>query len=123
MIPGIAEITAENFLDCLPNFWKFVEDNDLLQYIGIADLVAPKTIKIASEHKDFLSKTFVFSGFRNKVWEEKVVAAGGTVASGVTKKVSYLIVKDKTESSNKIEKAKELGIPIYNIDEVNDKFI
>ena len=123
LIPGIAEITAENFLDCLPNFWKFVEDNDLLQYIGIADLVAPKTIKIASEHKDFLSKTFVFSGFRNKVWEEKVVAAGGTVASGVTKKVSYLIVKDKTESSNKIEKAKELGIPIYNIDEVNDKFI
>jgi NAD-dependent DNA ligase len=122
-IPGIAEITAENFLACLPNFWKFIEDNDLLQYIGITDLVAPKIIKIASEHKEFLSKTFVFSGFRNKTWEEKVVAAGGTVASGVTKKVSYLIVKDKSESSNKIEKAKELGIPIYNIDEVNDKFV
>jgi DNA ligase (NAD+) len=121
-IPGIAEITAENFLDCLPNFWTFVEDNDLLQYIGIAELATPKTINISSEYKDFLSKTFVFSGFRNKIWEEKVGAAGGTVASGVTKKVNYLIVKDKSESSNKIEKAKELGIPIFNLDEVKDKF-
>jgi DNA ligase (NAD+) len=122
-IPGIALITAENFLSCLPNFWKFAEDNDLLQYIGIAELATPKTVEIASEYKDFLSKTFVFSGFRNKTWEEKVGAAGGTVASGVTKKVNYLIVKDKSESSNKIEKAKELGIPIFDLEEVKDKFV
>jgi ribosomal protein S2 len=36
--------------------------------------------------------------------------------------MSILIVKDKDESSNKIEKAKELGIPIMNIEEVREKF-
>jgi len=124
-IPGIAEITARNFLEYLPNFWKFVEENGLLEYIkdiGVQTFGLKNSAPINSEHKDFLSKTFVFSGFRNKIWEEKISAAGGNVASGVTKKVHYLIVKDKDESSNKIEKAKEIGIPILNIEEVKAKF-
>jgi hypothetical protein len=36
--------------------------------------------------------------------------------------VNYLIVKNKDEVSNKIEKAKELGIPILNIEEVQGRF-
>jgi NAD-dependent DNA ligase len=126
-IPGIALITAENFLASLPNFWKFVEENGLLEYIDKdKDIQVPKnlgTVAMSTEQKEFLSKTFVFSGFRNKDWEEKVTSGGGNVASGVTKKVNYLIVKDKSESSNKIEKAKELGIPILSIEEAQKFFI
>jgi DNA ligase (NAD+) len=126
IIPGIAFITAENFLASLPNFWNFVEENGLLDYIEKdiqkSKQSVTKTESMSTEQKEFLRKTFVFSGFRNKEWEEKVTSAGGTVASGVTKKVNYLIVKDKDESSNKIEKAKELGIPILNIEEVQERF-
>lgn len=123
-IPGIALITAENFLNSLPNFWDFVEENGLLEYINNdKTLQVSKALQaIKPEFKEFLSKTFVFSGFRNKDWEEKVIAAGGNVSSGVTKKVNYLIVKDINESSNKIEKAKELGIPILDIEEVKKFF-
>jgi DNA ligase (NAD+) len=123
-IPGIAEITAVNFLNYLPNFWNFVEENGLLEYIKEVSISGTKVanIVISSEHKDFLSKTFVFSGFRNKVWEASIEAAGGKVSSSVSKNTNIVIVKDKSEDSSKIVKARELGIPIYSIEEVKDKF-
>ena len=126
VIPGIALITAENFLSSLPNFWNFVEKNGLLEYINNDTLnynIKPLELtSLTSEQKEFLSKTFVFSGFRNKSWEEKVTVAGGNVATGVTKKVNYLIVKDGNEITNKTEKAKELGIPILSIEDAKDFF-
>ena len=122
-IPGIAEITAVNFLDCLPNFWSFIEENGLLEYIkevGIPKVEAK--VLVSSEHKEFLSKTFVFSGFRNKEWKDLIESNGGKVTDSVSKKTDIVIVKDKSEISNKIEKAKELGIPIYSLEEISSKF-
>lgn len=122
-IPGIAEITAVNFLDCLPNFWSFVEENGLLDYIkevGIPKVEAK--VLVSFEHKEFLSKTFVFSGFRNKEWKDLIESNGGKVTDSVSKKTDIVIVKDKSESSNKIDKAKELVIPIYSIEEISSKF-
>jgi DNA ligase (NAD+) len=126
-IPGIAEITAVNFLDCLPNFWSFVEENGLLDYIkevGMSKAEAKVLVSEAeaSKHKEFLNKTFVFSGFRNKAWEASIEAAGGKVSSSVSKNTNIVIVKDKSDDSSKIVKARELGIPIYSIDEVSSRF-
>jgi NAD-dependent DNA ligase len=122
-IPGIAEITAVNFLDCLPNFWNFVEDNGLLDYIKeVAISKAETKTLVSSEYKDFLNKTFVFSGFRNKAWEASIEAAGGKVSSSVSKNTNFVIVKDKSEDSSKIVKARELGIPIYSVEEIASKF-
>jgi NAD-dependent DNA ligase len=58
----------------------------------------------------------VFTGFRNKEWEDILKTVGCRVASGVSKKVFRVIAADPSEESSKIEKAREYGIPIQSKD-------
>ena len=57
-----------------------------------------------------------FSGIRDNGVEEKIIQAGGTVVSGVSKKTTHLVVKDVNAVSGKITKAKDLGITIMDIE-------
>lgn len=58
------------------------------------------------------NRTVVFSGFRDREFEKQLEKAGYTISDNLTKSTSILFVKDKDAESNKIKKAKELGIPI-----------
>ena len=42
------------------------------------------------------------------------------VGSTVTKNTLLLIAKDKDENSTKLQKAKDLNIPIYTVEEFNE---
>lgn len=57
-----------------------------------------------------------FTGVRDKDLESEIVAQGGEVVSGVSKKTTHLIVADIDSSSSKTTKAKSLGIPIFTIE-------
>ena len=59
-----------------------------------------------------------FSGFRDKEAETKLQEIGYVIVDSVTKETNILIVKDKTKSSSKIEKAKKLGIKIVELNEI-----
>lgn len=50
-------------------------------------------------------------------YEDILVAKGFRVASSVSKKVSVLLVADPDSLSTKARKARELGIPIFEVDE------
>ena len=124
-IPGIAEITAEKFLENLPFFWEFVEENSL-EFILTKKLAMKSVSKesnLSSKATTFLAHTFVFSGFRNSYYEELVQSSGGKIGSSVSKNTNYLIVKDSSEMSNKITKAKELGIPILTLEQFQKELI
>lgn len=58
-----------------------------------------------------------FSGIRDAELESVIISQGGTIASGVSKKTTHLVVKDPNGSSSKITKAKGLGIPILSIED------
>ena len=62
------------------------------------------------------------SGFRDNDLEEFIQQNGGNIVSGVSKKTTHLVVKDKSATSSKISKAQSLGIPILSIEEFS-KFI
>jgi len=62
-------------------------------------------------------KKFIFSGFRNKDFEKIIVDNKGKVVTSISKTTDYLIVKDKTEQSGKIDKALKLNIKILDIAE------
>ena len=62
------------------------------------------------------------SGFRDSNLEEVITNEGGKIVSGVSKKTTHLVVKDKSANSSKISKAKLLGIPILSIEEFCDFF-
>lgn len=62
------------------------------------------------------------SGFRDNDLEEFIQQNGGNIVSGVSKKTTHLVVKDKSATSSKISKAQLLEIPILSIEEFS-KFI
>ena len=66
----------------------------------------------------FTGKTFVLTGtlptLKREEAEQKILAAGGKVSGSVSKKTSYVLAG--AEAGSKLDKAKELGVPV--IDEV-----
>ena len=64
-------------------------------------------------------KTFVITGsvtrFKNREELKRFIEdRGGKAAGSVSAKTSYLINNDKTSSSSKNKKAKELGVPVIS---------
>jgi DNA ligase (NAD+) len=109
-IKGVGPKTAKQFLDGLPLFYEFLKD------LGITKCKAPKKVVVeiesVSHGNDFKGKSFVFTGFRNKEWEQKIEALGGKVSGSVSKNTFMVVAGDINDTSAKVMKAKELDILI-----------
>lgn len=135
-IDGFAEITALQFLEGLPKFWKFVTENGFSEWIRQLNLSMDYSMKMNEKESGnevskekiekytqlFKGKTYVFSGFRNSEYETLIENYRGKVGSAVTKKTSVLVIKDKSPDSlkGKYEKAMELNIPVITLAEFRD---
>ena len=110
-IKGIAETTAKQFIENLPKFFEFYEElNIKCIKTKIATPVASSpSNKLMTVFKD---KKVVFTGFRNKDYENIIIAVGGKIITAISKSTDYLIIKDKNEKSSKIDKANEYGVNI-----------
>jgi NAD-dependent DNA ligase len=75
-----------------------------------------------TNNKFFEGKKVVFSGIRDKDLEEKIISSGGEVVTSVSKNTSIVVVKDSSETSGKIQRAKELGVKIVNIDDFRSEY-
>lgn len=77
------------------------------------------------ENATFNGIKVVFSGFRNKDWEQTIENGGGEVAGTVSKNTSILVAKqddiDKGTNS-KIVKAQELGVDVMTPEAFADKY-
>ena len=62
------------------------------------------------------------SGFRDAQMEQYIKSEGGTIVSGVSKKTTHLIVKDKAAVSSKISKAFELGVCVLDVSEFSQEY-
>lgn len=102
-INGVGEITAEAFNKGTRNYSTLLADPIPIKYI------AQEKIKAAENQL-----SVCFSGFRNSDWESALISKGHKVASGISKKTTHLVVKDKNSSSSKTTKAKELGVPVLD---------
>jgi NAD-dependent DNA ligase len=80
-------------------------------------------VGLLPDEKSVVDKIFVFSGFRNNALEDKIKINGGIVTTGVSKKTTALIVKNKDESTTKINKAKSSDVPVYTLDEFFENYI
>jgi DNA ligase (NAD+) len=59
----------------------------------------------------------VFTGFTDADMEKFIVENGGVIGSGVSKKTTHLIMRQKNSGSNKEQKAESLGVPIFDVNE------
>ena len=104
-IAGIGETTAKDLIEGLNTHSNLIDQ--LLKHITI------KTIKEVTDGKLY-GKTFCFTGFRDKDLEKQILSAGGKMATGVNKTLSYLISEDKESDSEKIKKARSNGIVVLD---------
>jgi len=120
-IEGFDEITSNQFSDYIHEFISVFEKIPKKYQKTILDNSEIK--KVSEKYK---GKKFVFSGFRNKEWEEYITENGGEISGSVSKNTSYLITtkKDFEEGSNsKVVKAKELNVEIVTKEEFEKKFM
>lgn len=106
-IHGVGEVTGSQFLS--------VFRSGLYKY---SSLIRSFKFSVCNERKITGSAlagiSVCLTGFRDKGIEWIVSENGGKIASGVSKGLTYLIVKDKDSTSSKAEKARSLGIEIIN---------
>ncbi len=111
--PRIAESAANWFAD--PDNRTYIER---LRAAGLQMAGERKTIEAVSE--SLAGKTFLYTGsFQNysrEQLETEIVANGGKLLSGVTKKLNYLVVGENAGPS-KVSKAETLGVPMIGEDE------
>jgi NAD-dependent DNA ligase len=123
-IEGVGEATANAFLAGLSAFHQFMRDIGVpCRATGMAADAAPKDKNKKEKDKEkpnkkavakFAGAVLVFTGFRNKEWEQAVEAAGGKVSSAISGKTTLVVAADPDESSTKLNKARDLGIKIIS---------
>ena len=105
-IDGFESILATFIVCGLKGKQKLIEE--ILKYVKIKQ----KTLGTLT------GQSFCFSGFRNGDLEEAIKRKGGSIASGVSKKLNYLVVINKNNTTSKITKAKEYGTVIITPDDL-----
>ena len=112
-IDGIGNVNAKQFVENIKKFYEFLDK------IGYKCNKENKKEDIKDENKVEIlkDKKFIFTGFRNKDWEKIILDSGGKVVTAISKTTDYLVVKNKTDKSGKIDKANELGVKILDMKE------
>lgn len=107
-VPGVGEIRARALLEGLE------AKGSLLN--GLMDNVSVK--KEAPKGTSLAGKSFLITGtlsIKRQEAEKMVIENGGVVASGVSKKLDYLIVGD--DAGSKLTKAEKMGVSIISEDQ------
>lgn len=106
--------TMQAFLSGIDSFYKFLEETN------IPVLALQKQEK--NENGFCSGMKVCFSGVRDYELEGVIVKEGGTIASGVSKNTTHLIVADPNASTSKIQKAVQLGIAIMTIENFKNTY-
>ena len=116
-IDGIAEIIANVYREGISNYLESV--NNLYDLVTFTYIKTPKQEITGDKFKD---QKLCFTGCRpSKEQQSEIESQGGEIVSGVSSKTTILVVKDKSDktlSSSKAQKAKELGVKIIEINKL-----
>lgn len=109
-VSDIGDVTAENLIE----FFANPENNARIDRLVAAGV---RTDAVRTVTRDTLrGNTFVLTGtlphMTRQEASEKIEAAGGKVASSVSKKTSYVVAGE--EAGSKLTRAQELGVPILD---------
>lgn len=113
-IEGFSDISAKAYLDNYDNFYEFIKDLPVI--IGKKKEETKKNTN--NMKNDLTEMSVLFTGVRRQDLVDEIESRGGKNLSAISKNVTHLICKDKNSSSSKMVKAKELGITIMNVEEL-----
>ena len=114
-LSGFSEKTASVIVSGKDHFREFF-NNCKTKNIKICAGSVHKSSSTKIESNLLSNKIFLFTGFRDKVLKEKILANGGEVKDTLTKKITHLIIPCEDFSNGKVTKAIEAGITIVSKD-------
>lgn len=114
-IEGFAEKSAKVYVKNWIEFYNFIDDLPIT--IKEESIEEPDEVET-----DLNGLSFCFTGVRLPEVEENIISRGGKIASGVTKNTTHLVCIDKGSSSSKMKKAIDLGLEIFDVEQLQ-KFL
>jgi DNA ligase (NAD+) len=109
-VPGIGPIAGQSIYSWLQN-----EQNraliERLRQAGLNMQEEKKTVEGPLAGQSFLL-TGRLTSMTRPIAEEKIIRLGGTIASGVSKTLSHLIVGE--DAGSKLAKAQKAGVPTHD---------
>ena len=120
-IKGMAEKTAEAFVERIPAFMKFLKEIGLTKKVTNDNVIAEK--KTLDETHPLFGKTIVMTGFRDAILQDMIINKGGKIGSSVSKNTFIVIVKDKEDDTGKASDARKLNVPLITQPEFKSKYL
>ena len=121
-INGIGKENATSFVANIDAFIKFLKDTQL-EYKLREKVSSPPPKKSANTSHPLYNQQVVMT----KVRDAEIIAAlknnGGKLVDNVKKGILAVITKNTQEVSNKINKAKEMNIPIMSVEEFKQTYM
>jgi len=111
-VEGFEETTAHKIVNGMHEFRIFLQDIEG-QY-SFAEVKAAGT--------KFAGKQIVMTGFRDPDLETLIESEGGKVGSSVSSKTSVVIAKNPSDTSTKLKKARDNGIPVLSLDQFKSQY-
>ena len=112
-IDDVGAVTAR----CITDYFRDPQAQDLIRRLGEAGVNMTSTAETTDQR--FAGMTFVLTGtltrFDRKTAEAMVVERGGKAAGSVSKKTTYVVAGEAAGS--KLQKARELGVPVLTEEE------
>jgi len=125
-IKGIAEKSAESFVESIETFIEFIKECGLVYKLQPNQNIVTQTQKQEStqniQSNPLFNKTIIMTGFRDKNLEDKIKSAGAKLGTSVSKNTYLVIVKHLEEDTGKASDAKKIGVPLITIEEFNKKY-
>lgn len=143
---GLGQKKLYSIIHTYPNILSnTLEDKQLIQDLikidGISDKIASLFVKDIKQFKIFMEeiglnirhtkqeenilfkdKKIVITGFRDNYVMEFITSNGGNIISNVSKNTSFLIYADNNKNTHKLNKAIELNIPIFTLNDFIKKY-
>lgn len=117
-IKGMAEKSAELFVEKISNFIHFIQEAGLEEKLS-----QNVTEKHFDESHPLFGKTIVLTGFRDATLQNQLKEIGAKVGSSVSKSTFIVLVKDKDDDTGKAAEARKLEIPLMTPDEFKEKYL
>jgi NAD-dependent DNA ligase len=118
-IRGVEQKTAERFVNGIPKFMEFIKLAKLEYKLSdaVTQQEGPKDVS-----NPLYDKSIIITGFRNKGLSDELKAIGAKESSAVSKNTFAVVVKNKDDTTGKLDAARQKNIPIYTVEEFKDKF-
>lgn len=118
-IKGMAEKTAEAFVERIPDFISFIKEAELAK--KLTQEVTEK--KQVDESHPLFGKTIVITGFRDTQIQESIKNIGAKLGTSVSKNTFIVLLKNTDEDTGKASEARKLGVPLMTPEEFSKKYL